>query len=155
MGCLSCRSFEDAEGIALNSWETGAGFRVGRQLVDRYTANRPRLADDLDVIKFICKEFWHELFHKQAIPFPMRTQHKPMSNSYFITVSWQKRSLGSSLIRISQLKVSCCLAILNWNYSQAYPLQANTQHLQDRHHGIVTCKIIAHLAVKSPLWQLR
>lgn len=42
------------------------GFRVGRQLVDRYTASRPRLGDDLDVIKFICKEFWHELFHKQV-----------------------------------------------------------------------------------------
>jgi len=43
-----------------------AGFRVGRQLVERYTASRPRLGDDLDVIKFICKEFWRELFHKQA-----------------------------------------------------------------------------------------
>ena len=43
-----------------------AGYRVGRQLVERYTASRPRLAEHLDVIKFTCKEFWGELFQKQV-----------------------------------------------------------------------------------------
>jgi len=57
-GTINCAA------LTRNHWHTG--FRVGRQLVDRYTASRPRLGDDLDVIKFICKEFWHELFHKQV-----------------------------------------------------------------------------------------
>lgn len=43
-----------------------AGYRVGRQLVERYTADKPRLGETLDVIKFICKEFWNEVFHKQV-----------------------------------------------------------------------------------------
>lgn len=42
------------------------GYRAGRQLVERYAANRPRLGENLDVIKFICKEFWNEVFHKQV-----------------------------------------------------------------------------------------
>ena len=43
------------------------GFRVGRQLAERYTANRPRMAEPLEVIKFICKEFWAEVFRKQVL----------------------------------------------------------------------------------------
>ena len=46
------------------------GFRVGRQLVERYTWDRPRIGTDLDAIKFICKDFWVELFRKQARPQP-------------------------------------------------------------------------------------
>ena len=47
---------------------SAAGFRVGRQLVERYTWDRPRIASDLDVIKFICKDFWAEVFRKQVFP---------------------------------------------------------------------------------------
>ncbi len=43
-----------------------AGFRVGRQLAERYTANRARLGEPLEVIKFICKEFWAAAFRKQV-----------------------------------------------------------------------------------------
>ena len=42
------------------------GFRVGRQLAERYTANRARTAEPLEVIKFICKEFWVAVFRKQV-----------------------------------------------------------------------------------------
>lgn len=50
------------------------GFRVGRQLVERYTQNRPRLGEHLDVIKFICKEFWADLFGKTVDN--LRTNHR-------------------------------------------------------------------------------
>ena len=43
-----------------------AGFRVGRQLAERYTANRARTGEPLEVIKFICKEFWVAVFRKQV-----------------------------------------------------------------------------------------
>ena len=45
---------------------TCTGFRTGRQLAERYTANRARLGEPLEVIKFVCKEFWTEVFRKQA-----------------------------------------------------------------------------------------
>lgn len=51
-----------------------SGFRVGRQLVERYTQNRPRLGEHLDVIKFICKEFWADLFGKTVDN--LRTNHR-------------------------------------------------------------------------------
>jgi len=50
------------------------GFRVGRQLVERYTQNRPRLGEHLDVIKFICKEFWADMFGKTVDN--LRTNHR-------------------------------------------------------------------------------
>ena len=34
--------------------------------MERYTWDRPRIGTDLDAIKFICKEFWVEVFRKQA-----------------------------------------------------------------------------------------
>ena len=51
-----------------------SGFRVGRQLVERYTQNRPRLGEHLDVIKFVCKEFWADLFGKTVDN--LRTNHR-------------------------------------------------------------------------------
>ena len=41
------------------------GFQVGQRLAERYTKDRPRLGDTLEIIKFICKEFWVEVYRKQ------------------------------------------------------------------------------------------
>lgn len=50
------------------------GFQVGQQLVERYTKDRPRFGDHLEVIKFICKDFWVELFKKQIDN--LKTNHR-------------------------------------------------------------------------------
>ncbi|KAL6749263.1 transport protein particle component [Haematococcus lacustris] len=50
------------------------GFRVGRQLVERLTKDRPRLSDTLDIMKFICKDFWVAVFKKQIDN--LRTNHR-------------------------------------------------------------------------------
>ena len=54
-----------------------AGFRVGKQLIERYTINKPLFGSDLDVIKFICKEFWNDLFRKQVSLFPNKHSSLP------------------------------------------------------------------------------
>jgi len=41
------------------------GFQVGQRLVERYTKDRPRFSDTLEIIKFICKDFWFEVYRKQ------------------------------------------------------------------------------------------
>ena len=41
------------------------GFQVGERLVERYTKERPRFSDTLEIIKFICKDFWYEVYRKQ------------------------------------------------------------------------------------------
>lgn len=52
----------------------GIGLRVGRQLAERYTRDRPRLGDNLEVVKFVCKEFWQLLFRKQVDN--LKTNHR-------------------------------------------------------------------------------
>ena len=41
------------------------GFQVGQRLIERYTKDRPRFSDTLEKIKFICKDFWFEIYRKQ------------------------------------------------------------------------------------------
>mmetsp|Transcript_7674 Transcript_7674/g.23965 ORF Transcript_7674/g.23965 Transcript_7674/m.23965 type:complete len:179 (+) Transcript_7674:151-687(+) len=43
----------------------GIGFQVGQRLAERYTKDRPRFVDELEIIKFICKDFWIEIYGKQ------------------------------------------------------------------------------------------
>jgi hypothetical protein len=50
------------------------GFQVGHQLTERYTMERPRFTDHLEAIKFICKDFWSELFKKQIDN--LKTNHR-------------------------------------------------------------------------------
>jgi hypothetical protein len=42
----------------------------------RYTMERPRFSDHLEAIKFICKDFWSELFKKQIDN--LKTNHRVM-----------------------------------------------------------------------------
>jgi hypothetical protein len=43
-------------------------------LIFRYTMERPRFTDHLEAIKFICKDFWSELFKKQIDN--LKTNHR-------------------------------------------------------------------------------
>ena len=36
------------------------------RLVERYTRDRPRFNETLDIIKFICKDFWMEVYRKHV-----------------------------------------------------------------------------------------
>ena len=42
------------------------GFDVGNRVVERLVKDKPLIVTDLDVVKFICKEFWHTVFRKQV-----------------------------------------------------------------------------------------
>ncbi|KAH9603975.1 hypothetical protein KSS87_023578 [Heliosperma pusillum] len=50
------------------------GYQVGHQLSERYTMERPRFTDHLDAIKFLCKDFWSEVFKKQIDN--LKTNHR-------------------------------------------------------------------------------
>ncbi|CAL8252947.1 unnamed protein product [Arctogadus glacialis] len=50
------------------------GFRVGQGLIERFTKETPRFKDELDVMKFICKDLWTCLFKKQIDN--LRTNHQ-------------------------------------------------------------------------------
>ncbi len=50
------------------------GYRVGQGLVERFSRDRPRFIDTLDIIKFICKDLWTLLFRKQIDN--LKTNHR-------------------------------------------------------------------------------
>ncbi|XP_036392154.1 trafficking protein particle complex 6b-like isoform X2 [Megalops cyprinoides] len=52
----------------------GMGFRVGQGLIERITKDTPSFKDDLDMMKFICKDFWINIFKKQIDN--LRTNHQ-------------------------------------------------------------------------------
>ncbi|KAL8873921.1 MAG: hypothetical protein Q9174_000668 [Haloplaca sp. 1 TL-2023] len=50
------------------------GYRVGQGLVERFSRDRPRLIDTLDMIKFLCKDLWTLVFRKQIDN--LKTNHR-------------------------------------------------------------------------------
>ncbi|GAA6226788.1 trafficking protein particle complex subunit 6B [Lates japonicus] len=50
------------------------GFRVGQGLIERLTKDTARFKDELDIMKFICKDFWTCVFKKQIDN--LRTNHQ-------------------------------------------------------------------------------
>ncbi|KAK1832276.1 E3 SUMO-protein ligase pli1 [Podospora conica] len=50
------------------------GYRVGQGLVERFSRDRPRFNDTLDVIKFLCKDLWQLVFRKQVDN--LKTNHR-------------------------------------------------------------------------------
>lgn len=50
------------------------GFSVGQKLAARLSKDRTRFLDNLEIVKFVCKELWTELFKKQIDN--LRTNYK-------------------------------------------------------------------------------
>jgi hypothetical protein len=50
------------------------GYRVGYSLSERLSKENPRYRDELDTIKYLCKELWICLFKKQVDN--LRTNHQ-------------------------------------------------------------------------------
>ncbi|XP_078478873.1 trafficking protein particle complex subunit 6b-like isoform X2 [Lampetra planeri] len=57
----------------------GMGFRVGQGLIERLTKDSPSFKDELDIMKFICKEFWTKVFRRQIDN--LRTNHQHLAFS--------------------------------------------------------------------------
>lgn len=52
----------------------GLGYRVGQGLLERFSKDRPRFTDTLDIIKFLCKDLWQLVFRKQIDN--LKTNHR-------------------------------------------------------------------------------
>lgn len=62
------------------------GFLTGMKVVERMAASRGRFSGDLERIKFICKDFWTELFKKQIDN--LRTNHRGVFVLYDSRFRW-------------------------------------------------------------------
>jgi len=68
------RMDEDEERDAVFYRLESLGYRVGQGLVERFSRDRPRFTDTLDVIKFLCKDLWMLVFRKQIDN--LKTNHR-------------------------------------------------------------------------------
>merc|ERR1712056_100737 len=50
------------------------GYNAGYRIIERLTREHPKFKDELDLMKFICKDFWTSVFRKQIDN--LRTNHQ-------------------------------------------------------------------------------
>ncbi|KAL2202562.1 transport protein particle component [Sarocladium strictum] len=65
---------EEEEADAVHHRLEMQGYRVGQGLVERFSRDRPRFNDTLDVIKFLCKDLWSLVFGKNIDN--LKTNHR-------------------------------------------------------------------------------
>ncbi|XP_056682796.1 uncharacterized protein [Spinacia oleracea] len=63
--------------------------RCGTPAMTWYTMDRPRFGDHLEAIKFICKDFWSEIFKKQIDN--LKTNHREIKEKEIRRVNLEKR----------------------------------------------------------------
>ncbi|EFQ28642.1 transporter particle component [Colletotrichum graminicola] len=73
-GSMARKMDEDEERDAVFYRLETLGYRVGQGLVERFSRDRPRFNDTLDVIKFVCKDLWSLVFRKQVDN--LKTNHR-------------------------------------------------------------------------------
>jgi hypothetical protein len=59
---------------------------VGYRFAERYAKDRPRMPEPLDVIKFVCKDFWILIFKKQIDK--LQTNHRVSSKDIYFFLSF-------------------------------------------------------------------
>lgn len=59
------------------------GHAVGQKLADKLVEGHRLFSDQLDVLKYICKEYWMTLFQKQIDN--LKTNHKVIPNPFLNT----------------------------------------------------------------------
>lgn len=83
---LAVIQYEDDEREAIYGKLELLGFKVGQRLVERFSRDKPRFSDSLDIIKFICKDIWMLLFKKQVDN--LKTNHKGVYVLTDLSFSW-------------------------------------------------------------------
>mmetsp|Transcript_9349 Transcript_9349/g.17457 ORF Transcript_9349/g.17457 Transcript_9349/m.17457 type:complete len:187 (-) Transcript_9349:1391-1951(-) len=87
------------------------GFQVGCQLGERYSKNRAAFEDTLDIVKFLCKDFWTEVFRKQIDN--LKTNHRGVFVLYDSKFRWLRLASvdqnGSSKSVADLLRFPCGL----------------------------------------------
>ncbi|XP_050783872.1 trafficking protein particle complex subunit 6A isoform X2 [Gopherus flavomarginatus] len=85
----------------------GVGFRVGQGLSERLTKEMPSFKDELDVLKFLCKDLWITVFKKQVDN--LRTNHQGtymLQDNQFLLLS--QLSNGKQYLEEAPKGKYCC-----------------------------------------------
>ncbi|KAL1642038.1 hypothetical protein SLS58_005626 [Diplodia intermedia] len=91
---------EDYKDAVLYRLET-LGYRVGLGITERFSRDKPRFSETLDVIKFLCKDLWTLVFRKQIDN--LKTNHRGiyvLTDQHFkpLTKMSLERGIGDNII---------------------------------------------------------
>jgi len=59
------------------------GYDVGYRFAERFSREKMRLSEPLEVIKFLCKDFWIQIFKKQIDK--LQTNHRVYNKQLYCT----------------------------------------------------------------------
>ncbi|QYT02713.1 TRAPP complex component Trs33 [Trichoderma simmonsii] len=100
----SLKKIDDEEHLdAVHLRLESQGYRVGQGLVERFSRDRPRFNDTLDVIKFLCKDLWSLVFGKNIDN--LKTNHRGvyvLTDNAFRPFSRMSTETGSQAVLRAQ-----------------------------------------------------
>ena len=71
---LCCPNFKEMRAFFKWTYFLFLGFSSGYRLVEKITREHPKFKDELELMKFICKDYWMCIFRKQIDN--LRTNHQ-------------------------------------------------------------------------------
>ncbi|KAL2916415.1 hypothetical protein HK105_204171 [Polyrhizophydium stewartii] len=72
------------------------GFRVGYGIAEKATRDRPRFAETIDIIKFVCKDIWISVFKKQVDN--LKTNHRGVFVLTDNNFRWLSRMASDAIV---------------------------------------------------------
>ncbi|KAK7707356.1 hypothetical protein SLS57_009377 [Botryosphaeria dothidea] len=99
-GAVSSADEEELKDAVLYRLEI-LGYRVGLGITERFSRDKPRFSETLDVIKFLCKDLWTLVFRKQIDN--LKTNHRGiyvLTDQHFkpLTKMSLERGTGDNII---------------------------------------------------------
>lgn len=138
--CCCCAVFSDDPKLLsrrLHAKLDSLGFSIGQRYVERYSRDHPYLETSLDMVKFMCKEFWMVLFRKQVDK--LQTNYKGIYVLHDFCFRWTAR-IGAinaemdatALMERARVYTSLACGILRgalWNLGLNASVKAELQKL--------------------------
>lgn len=83
------------------------GFHVGQKLAERITKERPGFPDTLEIIRWLCREFWNTIFKRQIDQ--LKTNKKGVYVMHDTKFRWLQRFSGSdaTVVRTAAERYLC------------------------------------------------
>ncbi|KAF6289266.1 trafficking protein particle complex 6A [Rhinolophus ferrumequinum] len=90
----------------------GMGFRVGQAMAERLPRETLAFREELDVLKFLCKDLWVAVFQKQMDS--LRTNHQVCARAQHLASSCRQRGPTSYRTTASPSSSGCPRACSIW-----------------------------------------
>lgn len=92
---------------------------------DRYSKDKPRMGEPLEVIKFVCKDFWQAVFKKQVDN--LRTNHRVSVRATTLFMHAQPRNSHA-------IRSTCTISVIQGSRAPAGPQLSQGMSMDDHYN---------------------